>query len=107
MVPVKIRQSSASELRIDWDDGHRSRHVLKTLRDQCPCASCKGEREGNKGELLPILTPGQYELKGMEPVGSYALQMHWGDGHRTGIYTYEYLRYLRECEICMKAAVNG
>ena len=106
MTPIKVQQTSQTELRIEWDDGHNSRYTLKSLRDNCPCASCKTEREENPGALLPVLTPGQYDLRGIEPVGSYALQIFWDDGHRTGIYTYEHLRQLCECDICTKAAVK-
>ena len=101
MQPLKVRRNGETELRIDWDDSHESRFTLRALRDNCPCASCKHENESGGGAvLLPILTPGQYELKGIELVGSYALQLTWGDGHRTGIYSYELLRRICECEIC-------
>jgi DUF971 family protein len=40
--------------------------------------------------------PGKYVLKGAQQVGNYALQIHWGDGHQTGIYTWEKLRSLSE-----------
>jgi len=36
-------------------------------------------------------TPGRYDLKGIQQVGSYAVQLEWGDGHATGIYSWEYL----------------
>ena len=39
-------------------------------------------------------TEGMYDLAGVEPVGSYAIQISWKDGHRTGIYTWEYLALL-------------
>ena len=107
MNPVKVRQVSPTELSIEWDDGHASRYTLQTLRNNCPCASCKMEREGTEGTMtLPVLTPSKYELSGVDPVGSYALQISWGDGHRTGIYTYEYLRQLCECDICVKTAAR-
>lgn len=107
MNPLKVHQSSQSELRIEWDDGHISRYTLSWLRKNCPCASCKTETFVGGGALtLPVLKPGQYELRAISPVGSYALQISWGDGHQTGIYTYEYLRQLCECDICTKAAVK-
>jgi DUF971 family protein len=53
--------------------------------------------------MLPIITSGQFELRSIKPVGSYALQFIWGDGHRTGIYTFEYLRQMCECEECRKS----
>ncbi len=37
--------------------------------------------------MLPILT---YPTK-IEPVGRYAIQIHWSDSHSTGLYTWEKL----------------
>lgn len=37
-------------------------------------------------------TPQSFELKKWQMVGGYALQPTWGDGHETGLYTYDYLR---------------
>ena len=45
-----------------------------------------GERIITDG-ALPILT---YPTK-IEPVGQYAIQIHWSDSHSTGIYTWEKL----------------
>ena len=105
MIPKKVKQSGANELRIIWDDGHRGYHTMRLLRKYCPCASCKTEVESNEGKImLPILKPGQYELKGIETVGNYALQLLWGDGHRTGIYTFDYLRQICECDECKQTA---
>lgn len=101
MVPTSIKQISSSELAVDWDDGHKGKHNLPVLRRYCPCAACKIEaEEGEKAVLLPVLIPGRNELKGIEKVGNYALQFRWGDGHSTGIYTYDYLRQICECDEC-------
>lgn len=103
MKPVKIQQLSPSELRVEWDDGHQGRHTMPTLRKCCPCASCKAEGGDHDGpSLLPIIVPGRNELRGIEPVGSYALQLFWVDGHRTGIYTFDYFRQICECERCVR-----
>ncbi|MBS4029712.1 MAG: DUF971 domain-containing protein [Ignavibacteriales bacterium] len=101
MTPIKIKQRSETHLSIVWNDNHQSMYLFHTLRDSCPCASCKADIEIQNGKiLLPILVPGKYVLKSIEPVGSYALQCTWGDEHRTGIYTYELLRSLCECSDC-------
>ena len=103
MTPKKINKTSPTELRIEWDDGHKGRHTMQALRKYCPCASCKMEIESHEGAMsLPILMPGQNDLKGIEMVGNYALQLTWGDGHRTGIYTFDHLRQLCECSECGK-----
>jgi DUF971 family protein len=105
MKPTKIKKVMPAELSIEWDDGHKGLHVLTTLRKYCPCASCKAEIEASEGVImLPILKPGQYELISAEPVGSYALQLTWGDGHKTGIYTFDYLRQICECQTCRQMA---
>ena len=89
-------------LAIAWDDGHQGRISLHTLRDNCPCAGCQGETDllkTYKPESVPDKL-GKYKLVGAQQVGSYALAASWADGHQTGIYTWETLRSLCECDIC-------
>lgn len=103
MVPKQIKLATTETLSISWDDNHQSVISLKTLRDNCPCAGCQGETVLLK-TFLPVIQPempGKYSLTGAEPVGSYAIAMHWGDGHRTGIHTYQRLRDLCECAECL------
>jgi DUF971 family protein len=48
-------------------------------------------------QILPVVQPqrpGKYDLKSIAPVGSYAIQLSWGDGHATGLYSWDYLRQL-------------
>ena len=101
MTPRKINRIDQHMLEMEWDDTHKSIHHLYVLRKFCPCAACQQDGAGGS-VLLPILKPGQNELKEIRPVGNYALQFVWGDGHNTGIYTYEHLRRLCECEECGK-----
>lgn len=103
MIPTAIKQISSTELSLNWDDGHQGKHTFQVLRQYCPSAACKIEIENReKTTLLPILIPGSNELKSIEKVGNYALQFRWGDGHATGIYTYDYLRQICECDLCKK-----
>lgn len=105
MIPKSIKRNGDIELVINWDDGHNGRHVLSSLRKYCPCASCKTDIEAHEGSvLLPILTPGQNILNTVDVVGNYALQLGWADGHRTGIYTFVYLRQICECDECRHTA---
>ncbi|MBI1807726.1 MAG: DUF971 domain-containing protein [Ignavibacteria bacterium] len=107
MTPRKIKKTSLTEVRIEWDDGHKGLHTLQTLRQYCPCASCKMEIEANeRSVMLPILKPGQYELRSIDTVGNYAVQLTWVDGHRTGIYTFDYLRQLCECDECKRTTAE-
>jgi|SRR5581483_12020886 len=85
------------ELAIRWDDETESFISLKDLRRHCPCAGCKGEVDimGNlyKGPERP-LAPEAFSLVRIVRVGGYALQPVWGDGHATGLYSFEYLKNL-------------
>ncbi|MFI5253261.1 MAG: gamma-butyrobetaine hydroxylase-like domain-containing protein [Bacteroidota bacterium] len=107
MIPAYIKQVSETELRIKWDDNHYGKHSLGTLRKLCPCASCKqGVAKNEHMVLLPILQPGQNKLSAIEQIGNYALQLKWGDGHKTGIYSFDYLRGICECDSCSKLTLK-
>ncbi len=95
--PTKITQRTPADLTFTWPDERECTLTLRLLRDECPCASCKGENilgKVYKPLSLPMFTPGMYELAALEPVGNYAIQITWRDGHHTGIYTWEYIHML-------------
>ena len=50
--------------------------------------------------LDPAKVPGDVTFKGYHPVGNYALQFQFSDGHSTGIYTWSLLRQRCECSSC-------
>ncbi|HEU5072389.1 MAG TPA: DUF971 domain-containing protein [Verrucomicrobiae bacterium] len=87
-------QQVGNELAIKWADGTESFIPLEKLRRACPCAGCKGEMDvlGNlyKGPDI-ALRPESFRLRRITPVGTYALQPSWEDGHNSGIYSYDYL----------------
>jgi len=92
------------ELAIQWSDDHLSGYPLNALREACPCALCRGGHEfmgpqydPNLIELKPARS---YEVKDMQLVGNYAMQITWSDLHSSGIYTWDYLRRICPCPIC-------
>lgn len=97
-MPTDIRPEG-KELQVDWDDGHQSRFNLRQLRYQCNCANCVDEHSGVRKIELTSVDPAIRPLK-VEQSGRYALQIHWSDGHSTGLYTFDRLRELCECERC-------
>ncbi|MBF8284132.1 MAG: hypothetical protein HW378_3047 [Anaerolineales bacterium] len=96
-------------LIISWDEGHQSEYPLAGLREACPCVECRGGHE-NMGappdpdvfNLIPLAPTKSYGVTKIIPVGNYALQPEWSDGHHTGIYTWAYLRGLCPCAECRK-----
>jgi len=97
---VKLELADAQliggELALRWSDGVESYLPLPMLRRACPCASCGGEPDvlGNISRPNVSYNAQSFELQGWETVGGYAIQPRWGDGHRTGIYSFQYLRRL-------------
>ena len=98
MRPTDI-QAIGGELAIKWEDGTESYIKLEALRRRCPCAACKGEVDimGRlaKGPDQP-LSPQSFQLVRLPTVGGYGVQPVWGDGHSTGIYSFDYLRRVAE-----------
>lgn len=93
------------ELAIAWDDGHESYFKFEYLRQACPCAVCRGETDvrGHLHKPVPRpMTPQSFDLAQITPVGGYAIQPLWKDGHGSGIYSYEYLRQICPCEECQR-----
>lgn len=74
-----------------WADGRSFRLPHRILRGYCPCAGCQGHSGRTR-----FVDAGNPELREVGQVGNYALELGWGDGHATGIYTFPYLRRLSE-----------
>lgn len=90
-------QLIGEELAIKWDDGAETFIACEKLRKHCPCAGCKGEVDimGNlyKNPDRP-LPSNAFQVARIERIGGYALQPVWGDGHASGIFSFDYLREL-------------
>lgn len=95
-VPTPRRiEPLGDELAIVWSDGLESYLKLVDLRRLCPCAACAGEKD-LLGKLArpPArpLTTESFRVTRHAPVGGYALQLFWADGHSDGLFLYEKLR---------------
>src|SRR4051812_22788916 len=103
--PKHVDISLSQGVNITWLDGHQSRYSLQYLRDQCPCASCHGNKNKAATETpsgpFPMFKP-TLKMTGAEPVGRYAVQLQWSDGHNTGIYSFDHLRNICPCPECAK-----
>ncbi len=89
--PEAIDVADDGGIRIQWPGGPQVTIPAARLRDLCPCAGCVEEGTGRK--ILDAATiPADIRPLAILPVGNYAVQIHWSDGHSTGIYTWEALR---------------
>jgi len=75
-------------LEIAFSDGSSFRLPYEFLRVYSPSAEVRGHGPGQE-----VLQAGKrsVEIRSLEPVGSYAVQPTFSDGHSTGIYSWEYL----------------
>ncbi|HLY16330.1 MAG TPA: DUF971 domain-containing protein [Bryobacteraceae bacterium] len=106
--PEHIAISKSKGIKIDWKDGHSSDYGLTYLRDKCPCAACTGahgtpprqpETPQTGSSPFQMYKP-TLKMLSVEPVGSYAIRIHWSDGHSTGIYSWDHLRHICPCAEC-------
>jgi DUF971 family protein len=87
-----------NELALSFADGLEVYLTLPMLRRACPCAACQGEPDAMGRVLRPMVEygPKAFDLQNFETVGGYAIQLVWGDGHSSGIFSYSYLQRLGE-----------
>lgn len=94
MTPIEIKLHQKSRVfEIAFDDGRAFRLPYEFLRVYSPSAEVRGHGPGQE-----VLQTGKrlVEIRSLDPVGSYAVQPVFSDGHSTGIYSWEYLYELGE-----------
>lgn len=92
----------AATLTIEWDTGESFSLPFALLRNACPCAQCSGGHEHMSPEpnenvfSIPLTNVNITQLVKIDPVGNYAVSIHWGDGHSAGIFAWHFLYILSE-----------
>ena len=96
MVSPKQIDIIGNEVAILWSDGSESYLPAEFLRANSPSAENVGERDlfgrqvgGSSQKSFPGVT-----VLSWERVGNYAIRFDFSDGHKTGLYIYDYLREL-------------
>src|SRR5690554_6433371 len=89
--------NSEQILEVEWPDGVKSVYPLYGLRKNCPCVMCRGGH-ANMGDFIPSAffeeEPPRIEIRDIKQVGNHAIQITWGDGHNSGMFRWETLRWL-------------
>ncbi len=78
-------------LEVSFSDGASFRIPFELMRIYSPSAEVQGHGPGQ--EVLQTGKRG-VDLEALEPVGNYAVQPRFSDGHDTGIYSWDYLYFL-------------
>jgi DUF971 family protein len=92
MQPTDIRlHKKTAVLELRYADGSVHSLPAEFLRVYSPSAEVRGHGIGQE-----VLQTGKrfVKINSIDPVGHYAIQLHFDDGHSTGIFTWEYLREL-------------
>ena len=100
--PKEIKLNNDGFLLVEWPDGHKGLHRPYRLRINCACAVCIDENTG-KQILNKKSVPLDIKIESFSSVGRYALRMLFSDTHNTGIYTFDKLRTICECQECTKS----
>ena len=90
-MPLEIVGLGKSEIRFVWDDDDEDVWSARELRLRCTCAVCQSELTGER-ILDPATVPDDLTATHMALVGNYGLNVHFSDGHSTGIYRFAYLQ---------------
>ena len=87
---ITVHQQSRV-LEVGFDDGAQFRIPFELMRVYSPSAEVQGHGPGQE-----VLQTGKraVELTTLEPVGNYAVQPSFSDGHDSGIFSWDYLYYL-------------
>jgi DUF971 family protein len=88
-VPVNIQLHQKSRvLELIFDDGVAVHLPCEYLRVYSPSAAVRGHGEGEG-----VLQVGKEKvgIQDIQPIGHYAIQLIFDDGHDTGFYTWDYL----------------
>src|ERR1700751_5153047 len=87
---ITVHQQSRT-LEVAFDDGSAYRIPFELMRVYSPSAEVQGHGPGQE-----VLQTGkrEVELVGLEPVGNYAVQPTFSDGHDSGIFSWDYLYFL-------------
>ncbi len=87
-VPDRIENRTGSAMLVlHWPDGRVDELSHGALRTSCPCSECRAVRRAGGN----VTTAATTRLTAIEPVGHYAVNLGFDDGHRRGIYPFALL----------------
>ncbi len=101
ITPTELKRLDEGRIRIEWSDGQSQEFRARTLRDACPCATCREQKSAPPAPptQLTVLSAAEAQpltIRGMRPVGAYAYNIAFSDGHDSGLFTFDRLRTLGE-----------
>ncbi len=107
VTPIAIDRDGDTAIEIKWSDQTVNHWTVAALRKACPCATCREKKRADlekatekSGPIgLPVLSQAEarpLRIESMQPVGTYAYNIAFSDGHSSGIFTFTLLRQSTE-----------
>jgi DUF971 family protein len=91
-IPTEINfHQQSRKLETTFNDGEHFEWTCEFLRVYSPSAEVRGHAPGE--EVLQV-GKADVNIEKIEPIGTYAIRLHFDDGHDTGIYSWDWLYYL-------------
>jgi DUF971 family protein len=91
-IPTEIKLHQKSRyLEVVFDSGEHFELTCEYLRVYSPSAEVRGHSEA---EAVLQIGKANVNIARIEPVGTYAVILHFDDGHDSGIYSWDWLYYL-------------
>jgi DUF971 family protein len=98
--PVAVSRNAQGAIVIEWDDQTQSLWTPIQLRKACPCATCREKKRAEatapaKPKMLPVISAAEarpMQVESMRPVGNYAYNIAFSDGHNSGLFTLSMLK---------------
>jgi DUF971 family protein len=94
--PTSVEVLRDEGVTIVFVDGYVAQFDLVTLRRGCPCATCRDLRDRGQEAWPRPGSPSPLRIEDADFHGAWGLAITWNDGHRTGIYGFEFLRSWHE-----------
>jgi DUF971 family protein len=102
VIPCSIERTERGGIKIQWSDSSDCEWTPVELRSACPCATCrekkkgvedrKADRSGGLLQVIPLQEAQPLRIDSMHPVGNYAYNVRFSDGHSSGIFGFALLR---------------
>ncbi len=95
MNEIEDIQLIGNEVAIRWKDGTENYYRMDKLRALSPSAETQGERDLLGNEMIEVNHGRDFDditVTNWNAIGGYAIQFHFSDGHKTGIYAFDYLK---------------
>jgi DUF971 family protein len=99
VIPTSIERIENGGILIRWSDSTEVQWTPEELRKACPCATC---REKSKAlvnpkptgmlQVIPLQEAKPLGIESMQPVGNYAYNVRFSDGHSSGIFGFALLK---------------